>query len=193
MCEMGTLTVGYTGAPMNCCVASYTLTRMQSSCSIRILGGRLPAAVVRGEILHNLLHNGWSAECVEVVVIDPELEVAQFIRVCRWLKMIRKERLAPLENAPFSTPWARKRCSVAQRFRQYLRATNCYKLSGECMEKKLTNSGPLRGMFGVRVIFPYRVSGTRVDFIWPTKGSIPAPCNSISAIGTFRIRSPIRN
>jgi hypothetical protein len=38
-------------------------------------GGRLPAAVVRGEILHNLLHNGWSAECVEVVVIDPELEV----------------------------------------------------------------------------------------------------------------------
>ena len=38
-------------------------------------GGRLPAPVVRGEILHNLLHNGWSAECVEVVVIDPELEV----------------------------------------------------------------------------------------------------------------------
>ena len=38
-------------------------------------GGRLPAAVVRGEILHNLLNNGWSAECVEVVVIDPELEV----------------------------------------------------------------------------------------------------------------------
>jgi hypothetical protein len=38
-------------------------------------GGRLPAAVVRGEIRHNLLHNGWSAECVEVVVIDPELEV----------------------------------------------------------------------------------------------------------------------
>jgi hypothetical protein len=38
-------------------------------------GGRLPAAVVREEILRNLLHNGWSAECVEVVVIDPELEV----------------------------------------------------------------------------------------------------------------------
>ena len=38
-------------------------------------GGRLPAAVVREEILSNLLHNGWSAECVEVVVIDPELEV----------------------------------------------------------------------------------------------------------------------
>jgi hypothetical protein len=38
-------------------------------------GRRLPAAVVRGEILNNLLHNGWSAECVEVVVIDPELEV----------------------------------------------------------------------------------------------------------------------
>src|SRR2546426_11834997 len=28
-------------------------------------GGRLPAVVVRGEILSNLLHNGWSAECVE--------------------------------------------------------------------------------------------------------------------------------
>src|SRR5712691_3264729 len=55
--------------------------------------------------------------------------VAQFIRICRWLQLIYKDRLAPLENAPFSTPWARKRCSVAQRFRQYLRATNCYKLS----------------------------------------------------------------
>jgi hypothetical protein len=38
-------------------------------------GGRLSAAVVRGEILNNLLRNGWSAECVEVVVIDPELEI----------------------------------------------------------------------------------------------------------------------
>jgi hypothetical protein len=38
-------------------------------------GGRLPAAVVREEILNNLLRNGWSAECVEVVVIDPELEI----------------------------------------------------------------------------------------------------------------------
>src|SRR5206468_9832854 len=56
--------------------------------------------------------------------------VAQFIRMCRWLQLIYKDRLAPLENAPFSTPWARKRYSVAQRFRQYLRATNCYKLSG---------------------------------------------------------------
>jgi len=37
-------------------------------------GGRLSAAIVRGEILNNLLRNGWSAECVEVVVIDPELE-----------------------------------------------------------------------------------------------------------------------
>jgi gluconate 5-dehydrogenase len=44
---------------------------------------------------------------------------AQFIRICRWLKLFRKERLAPLSNAPFSTTWARKRCSVAQRFRQY--------------------------------------------------------------------------
>src|SRR5206468_8428212 len=57
--------------------------------------------------------------------------VAQFIRICRWLQLIYKDRLAPLENAPFSTPWARKRYSVAQRFRQDLRATNCYKLSGQ--------------------------------------------------------------
>jgi hypothetical protein len=33
--------------------------------------------------------------------------------------LIHKERLAPLYNAPFSTPWARKRGSVAQHFRQY--------------------------------------------------------------------------
>jgi hypothetical protein len=26
---------------------------------------------------------------------------AQFIRICRWLKLIHKERLAPLENTPF--------------------------------------------------------------------------------------------
>jgi hypothetical protein len=35
------------------------------------------------------------------------------------LQLIGKERLAPLENALFSTSWARKRCSVAQHFRQY--------------------------------------------------------------------------
>ena len=38
-------------------------------------GGQLPAAVVREEILRNLTRNGWQMECVEVVVIDPELEV----------------------------------------------------------------------------------------------------------------------
>jgi len=38
-------------------------------------GGQMPAAVVREEIRNNLLRNGWSTECVEVVVIDPELEV----------------------------------------------------------------------------------------------------------------------
>jgi uncharacterized membrane protein YfcA len=35
-----------------------------------------------------------------------DAKIAQFIRICRWLKLIYKERLAPLENAPFSTPWA---------------------------------------------------------------------------------------
>jgi len=44
---------------------------------------------------------------------------AQFIRICRWLQLIYKDQLAPLENAPFSTLWARKRYRVAQRFRQY--------------------------------------------------------------------------
>jgi hypothetical protein len=38
-------------------------------------GGQLPAAIVRDQILDNLWRNGWSAECVEDVVIDPELEV----------------------------------------------------------------------------------------------------------------------
>ena len=46
-------------------------------------------------------------------------EFAQFISICRWLELIYKEWLASLENAPFSAPWARKRCHVAQRFRQY--------------------------------------------------------------------------
>jgi hypothetical protein len=41
---------------------------------------------------------------------------AQFISICRWLQLIHKDQLTPLENAPFSTPWARKRYSVAQRF-----------------------------------------------------------------------------
>jgi hypothetical protein len=44
---------------------------------------------------------------------------AQFISICRWLQLIHKGWLAPLENAPFSTLWARKRSRVAQRFRQY--------------------------------------------------------------------------
>jgi hypothetical protein len=38
-------------------------------------------------------------------------------RICRWLQLIHKDRLAPLYNAPFSTPGARKRYRVAQRFR----------------------------------------------------------------------------
>jgi hypothetical protein len=38
---------------------------------------------------------------------------AQFTRICRWLQLIHKDRLAPLENAPFSTLWARKRYRVA--------------------------------------------------------------------------------
>src|SRR5215468_4178617 len=58
-----------------------------------------------------------------------QAKIAQFIIICRWLQLIHKDRLAPLENTPFSTLWARKRYRVAQRFRQYLRATNCYKLS----------------------------------------------------------------
>jgi hypothetical protein len=45
--------------------------------------------------------------------------VAQFIRICRWLQLIYKDQLAPLENAPFSPLWARKRYRVDQRFRQY--------------------------------------------------------------------------
>src|SRR5262245_9945873 len=44
---------------------------------------------------------------------------AQFIRICRWLQLIRQVRLVPLENAPFSMPWVRKRYRVAPRFRQY--------------------------------------------------------------------------
>jgi hypothetical protein len=38
---------------------------------------------------------------------------AQFIRICRWLRLIYKDQLAPLENAPFSPLWARKRYRVA--------------------------------------------------------------------------------
>src|SRR4030095_5324943 len=40
-------------------------------------------------------------------------------RICRWLQLIHKDQLAPLENAPFSTPWARQQYRGAQRFRQY--------------------------------------------------------------------------
>jgi hypothetical protein len=45
------------------------------------------------------------------------------------LQLIFQERLTLLDKVPFSTQGARKRCSIAQRFGQYLRATNCYKLS----------------------------------------------------------------
>jgi hypothetical protein len=52
------------------------------------------------------------------------IKFAQFIRICRWLQLVHKDQLAPLENAPFSTLWARKRYRVGPRFHQYLRATN---------------------------------------------------------------------
>jgi hypothetical protein len=38
-------------------------------------------------------------------VVQPQpTAIAQFISICRWLKLIRKERLAPHENTPFFTP-----------------------------------------------------------------------------------------
>jgi hypothetical protein len=40
-------------------------------------------------------------------------DIAQFIRICRWLRLIYKDQLAPLENAPFFPLWARKRYRVA--------------------------------------------------------------------------------
>ena len=83
----------------------------------------LPAA-------RRLLEGVGEPQNASLVLITPH---AQFIRICRWLKLLYKEQLAPLENAPFSVQWARKRCRVAQRFRQYLRATNCYKLSDFCL------------------------------------------------------------
>src|SRR5215471_17887270 len=46
--------------------------------------------------------------------------VAQCISICRWLQLVHKDQSAPLEHAPFCTPWARKRSRVAQRFHQYL-------------------------------------------------------------------------
>jgi hypothetical protein len=49
----------------------------------------------------------------------PVAKFAQFIRICRWLRLIYEDRLAPRENAPFSTLWARKQSRVAHRFRQY--------------------------------------------------------------------------
>jgi len=58
-------------------------------------------------------------QCLNVII-----RFAQFISICRWLPLIHKDRLAPLENAPFPMLWVRKRSHVAQRFHQYLRATN---------------------------------------------------------------------
>ena len=96
------------------------------------------AIIIAGELSLSMIHT--------LMAVSPALQtgiytVAQFIRICRWLKLIYKEQLAPLENAPFSVQWARKRCRVAQRFRQYLRATNCYKLSvqfsiGQCQNEQ---------------------------------------------------------
>jgi len=37
-------------------------------------------------------------------VIDDRVHSAQFISMCRWLPLIHENRLAPLSNAPFSTP-----------------------------------------------------------------------------------------
>jgi hypothetical protein len=50
----------------------------------------------------------WSEEATDSnpAIEGSVIQVAQFIRICRWLQLIHKGRLAPLENAPFSTPWA---------------------------------------------------------------------------------------
>jgi hypothetical protein len=47
------------------------------------------------------------------------VRVAQLISICRWLQLVYEDQLVLLENAPFSTRWARTRCDVAWRFHQY--------------------------------------------------------------------------
>src|SRR5262249_17343410 len=71
------------------------------------------------------------------------------------LQLVHKDGLAPLEYAPFSTLWTRKRYRVAQRFRQYIRATNCDKLSDR--DKLTRRSMPVARCMriGRSVSFPY--------------------------------------
>src|SRR5262249_51948866 len=71
----------------------------------------------------------WLTDYTGSLMLHGQKPFAQFIRICRWLQLIHKDRLALLKDTPVSMLGARKRYRVAQRFRQYLRATNCYKLS----------------------------------------------------------------
>ncbi len=43
------------------------------------------------------------AKRLEAELNEDQTSFAQFISICRWLQVIHKDRLAPLENAPFTT------------------------------------------------------------------------------------------
>jgi hypothetical protein len=87
------------------------------------------------------------------------------------LQLIHKDRLAPLENAPFSTLWARKPYRVAQRFRRYLRATNCYKLSEAGLVHICDKlSGPVFGLdHGVGHFRPLSITRRRHLLVYPVE------------------------
>src|SRR5262245_55653562 len=69
----------------------------------------------------------------QAYAIKPRLvninRVAQFIGICRWLKLVYMWTRSPQRSAPLCTRLARKRRRDTQLLSQCLRATNCYKLS----------------------------------------------------------------
>ena len=61
--------------------------------------------MVEDRDLWRFQHEGSKRLHYALTCLDPTPD-AQFISICRWLQLIHKNWLAPLENAVFSTPWA---------------------------------------------------------------------------------------
>jgi len=78
----------------------------------RILGEALFGTIWHRDALSPVQREMITLSTLIVLAREPQLRrhlgnalhigFAQFIRICRWLKLLYKEQFAPLENAPFS-------------------------------------------------------------------------------------------
>ena len=93
-------------------------------------GGVLNVEIRRTQIpTSSVLMEGRRSALSRYLLFQNTTRFAQFIRICRWLKLVYMWTRSPQQSAPLCTRLARKRRRDTQLLSQCLRATKCDKLS----------------------------------------------------------------